>query len=92
MKSKKILAALGAAAALAWGSAQAAPDLAEGMPDIPGVIILEIQPGMLGGVSVDNAQDQALLGMLLLQLLSAMQGEGENIEVQFVAPPQGERI
>ena len=87
MKSK-LVAALVASAALLWGPAHAASDLADPQAQDPGVIILELQPGAEGA----SEQDQAMLGMLLLQLLSAMQAEGDNVEVQPVAPPVGERI
>lgn len=84
MKSKRI-AALVACAGLAWGSAHAAPDAAELPPQPQEVIILELQ-------ETPTEQEQAILSMLLLQILSALQAEGQSVEVQFVAPPQGERI
>ena len=58
------------------------PQAAEENPE---VIILEMQPGA-------DANQQAMFAMLLLQLLSALQGEGESVDVQFVAPQSGERI
>ena len=86
MKSKRTVAALVASAGLLWGSAHAAPEAAQ--EQIPEIIILEMQP-MAPGAAMD---EQTLLGMLLLQLLSAMQAEGENVEIQFIAPQVGERI
>ena len=91
MMSKKAVAALAASVALMWGSAHAAPEAAE-IVEMPGVIILELQPMAPGETGVASEQEQALLAMLLMQLLGAMQAEGENLEVQFVVPPQGERI
>jgi hypothetical protein len=38
------------------------------------------------GVEPGSAQEQAILDMLLLQLLSALQAEGESIEVQLATP------
>ena len=84
MKSKRI-AALVACAGLTWGSAHAAPDAAELSPQPQEVIILELQ-------ETPTEQEQAILSMLLLQILTALQAEGQNVEVQFVAPQQGERI
>ena len=94
MMSRKVGAALAASVALMWGSAHAAPEAAEMPPaQVPEVIILELQPVAPGEATAESsAQEQAMLGMLLMQLLGAMQAEGENVEVQFVAPPSGERI
>ena len=39
-----------------------------------------------------SPQEQAILAMLLLQLLNAMQAEGDGIEVQLATPPQGQSI
>ena len=86
MKSNRVVAALVASAGLLWGSAQAAPEAAQ--EQIPEIIILEMQPMEPGAV----LDEQTLLGMLLLQLLSAMQAQGENVEIQFIAPQVGERI
>lgn len=85
MKSKQITAALAASLALAFGSAHAAPDPAE-TAEVP-VIILELTPASPDGQV--SEQEQAALTMLLMQLLGAMQAEGENVEVQFVKPTQG---
>jgi hypothetical protein len=85
MKSKRI-AALVACAVLTWGSAHAAPDGTEALPQQPQeIIILELQ-------ETPTQQEQAILSMLLMQILSALQAEGQNVEVQLVAPQQGERI
>ena len=89
MKSKHI-AALVASAGLIWGTAHAAPDIANIAPDQPEVIILELQP--MPGVQPGSEQEQAILGMLLLQLLNAMQAVGDGIEVQLATPPQGQSI
>lgn len=84
MKSKGI-AALVAGAGLIWGSAHAAPDPAE-LPLQPHeIIVLELQ-------ETPTEQEQAVLNMLLLQILSALQAEGENVEVQFIVPQQGQSI
>ena len=85
MKLKSI-AALLTAAGLAFSSAHAAPEAAESLVEVP-VLILELQPGE--GMS---EQDQAMFAMLLMQLLGGMQAEGDNIEVQFIAPQSGQRI
>jgi hypothetical protein len=84
MKSKGI-AALVACAGLIWGSAHAAPDAAELPPEPQEIIILELQ-------ETPTEQEQAILSMLLMQILTALQAEGQNVEVQFVVPAQGERI
>ena len=96
MRPKRAVAAIAAAVALAWGSAQAAPET-EGMVEVPGVIILEVQPPGPGEAPVAGTdQEQALMALLLLQLLGAMQGPenvGGNVEsVQPIAPPVGTRI
>jgi hypothetical protein len=87
MKSKRI-AALVACAGLVWGSAHAAPDGTETRPQQPReIIILELQ-------ETPTEQEQAVLNMLLMQILSALEAEGENVELQLVAPASmvGERI
>jgi len=92
MRPKRAVAAAVAAATLAWGSAQAAPET-EAMPEVPGVIILELQPPGPGEATAGTDQEQALLGLLLLQLLGAMHGESGNVDnVQPVAPAMGTRI
>ena len=87
----KSIAALVASAALVWGPAHAAPDAAESLAQQPGVIIFELQP-LAPDAQAGNEQEQAILAMLLLQLLTAMQSEGGNVEVQLIAPQTGERI
>jgi hypothetical protein len=84
MKSKTI-AALVACAGLAWGSAHAAPQTPEAVPEQHEVIILELQ-------EMPTEQEQAILSMLLMQIIAAMQAEGEAVEVQLVAPVQGDSI
>lgn len=97
MKSMRQVAAVLAAVGFTWGAAHAGPEAAEAMPEMP-VIILELQPiapGEAAGGELmvpGGEQEQMMLGMLLLQLLSAMQAEGENVEVQFAAPQEGQRI
>ena len=86
MKLKSIAAFL-TAAAFAFSSAHAAPEAAQGTVEVP-VIILELQPGAEGV----SEQDQAMFAMLLLQLLGGMHAEGDNIDVQFIAPQSGQRI
>ena len=92
MVSKKAVAAIAASVALLWGSAHAAPEAAE-INEMP-VIILELQPMMPDGTAAaaPSEQEQAMLGMLLLQLLGAMQAEGANVEVERVAPVVGQSI
>ncbi len=90
MKPKQTMAALVASTALLWGSAHAAPEALQGA-EIPDVIILELQP-MTPGVEPGSSQEQALMTMLLLQLLGAMQAEGENVDVQLVSPQAGQSI
>lgn len=87
MKLKKFSAAL-AGLSLLWGTAFAQSEPVQ-TPDAP-IIILELQPGQLqptdpaGGQSEVN--EQAMLGMLLMQLLSALQAEGDNAEIQLIVP------
>jgi hypothetical protein len=89
MMSMKTVAAIAAAAGLMWGSAHAAPETA---PQMSEVIILELPPMAPGEAVQGGDQEQALLGMLLLQLLGAMQAEGDMIEVQPPSSAQGQRI
>jgi hypothetical protein len=88
MKSK-FIAALVASAGLVWGTAHAAPDIANAPSEGP-VIVLELQP--IPGVEPGSEQEQAILSMLLMQLLSALQGEGESTEVEIVHPVAGQSI
>jgi hypothetical protein len=88
MKSK-FIAALVASAGLVWGTAHAAPDISNAPSEGP-VIVLELQP--IPGVEPGSEQEQALLNMLLLQLLSALQAEGESLEVPMVTPTVGQSI
>lgn len=106
MTSKHTIAAAVAALFLTWGTAHAGSEAVEGMqtqPEVtspntpaqagtehPGIIIFEIQRGEPGGEAA--AHEQMMLGMLLLQLLGALQAEGENGEVQVVQPQSGNRI
>ena len=93
MMSKKVFTAVVAAASLIWGSAHAAPEATEGAPgEMPGVIILELAPGMAG--QAGSEQEQAMMALLLLQLLGAMQVEGDPSQApQLIAPASsGDRI
>lgn len=98
MMSKSTIAALAAAAGLIWGSAHAAPEGTEQAPaELPGVIIFELTPtipgeGGAGSELGATEQEQAMMAMLLLQLMSVMQAEGDTIEVQQVAPSTEQRI
>jgi hypothetical protein len=94
MMSKKAFTAVVAAAGLIFGSAHAAPEATEGMPgEMPGVIILDLGPAAPGaGEATPSEQEQAMMTMLLLQLLGVMGNEGAPVEVQMVAPSPGERI
>jgi hypothetical protein len=94
MMSKKAFAAVVAAASLMWGSAHAAPEATEGAAgDMPGVIILELAPmGPGAGDSAASEQEQAMMTMLLLQLLGLMGPEGDPADVQLIAPTSGQRI
>jgi hypothetical protein len=89
MKSK-FTAALVASAGLAWGTAHAVPDIVNAPSGESPVIVLELQP--IPGVEPGSEQEQALLNMLLLQLLSALQAEGESVEIQPMTPTIGQRI
>jgi hypothetical protein len=64
------------------------------MPELPGVIILELVPRGPGEAAMAGSDhEQNLLGLLLLQLLGAIPGEGpEGVDVQLVVPPDGTRI
>lgn len=93
MRCKRI-AAMIAAAGLISGSARAAPESADQpTPDeAPGVIIFQLQPSEPGQEQNASEQEQAIMAMLLLQLLGAMEPQGEPAEVPIVAPSTGERI
>lgn len=67
MKPRHRIAALAVGATFLWGSAHASPETPEPVQEIP-VIILEVQPGPQGSTGTAE-QEQALLSMLLLQLL-----------------------
>jgi|SRR5688572_6455870 len=91
MKPKRTIAALAALAAgvaLIWGSAHAVPD-AEATQEVP-VIIIEVLPGAPAGPggAAASEQEQAIMSMLLLQLLmGGLQIEGESSDVQPIAAP-----
>jgi hypothetical protein len=83
MKLTKLPAAL-AGLSLLWGTAFAQSEPVQA-PELPGVIILELQP-VAPGDSEAAANEQAMLGMLLMQLLAALEAEGERPEIQLVVP------
>ena len=94
MMSKKAFAAVVAAAGLMFGPAHAAPEATEGaLGEMPGVIILELAPAVPGsGETAASEQEQAMMALLLLQLLGAIGAEGAPVEVQMITPALGERI
>ena len=89
MKSK-FIAALVASAGLVWGTAHSAPDVGNAPSEGTPIIVLEMQP--IPGIEPGSEQEQALLNMLLMQLLSAMQAEGQSVEVEVVQPVVGQAI
>lgn len=104
MRSKRLIAALAAGAGLMWASAHAADAPPVQAP--PGIIIFELQPApprtapegeppQASEPGAAQAQEQAMLSMLLLQLLSGMEGAagggGGAVEVQQL-PPDAQRI
>jgi hypothetical protein len=74
MKPRKIVAAL-AALSLAWSMAFAQSGPTE-TPEIPTIIILEIQPTQPGEHSQMPPIDQAMVETLLMQLLATLEAEG----------------
>lgn len=94
MLPKHTIAALVASAALIGGSALAAPDTTEAAQEAP-FIIIELMPGGPGepGAATASEQEQAIMSMLLLQLLMGLQIEGESPDVQSIAgPAKGQSI
>ena len=90
MLSKRTIAALAASAALIGGSALAAPDTPQAAQEAPFIIIELLPPdGASGpGAAIPSEQEQAIMTMLLLQLLmGGLQIEGENSQVQPIAGP-----
>ena len=95
MLPKHTIAALVASAALIGGSALAAPDTPEAAQGAPFFIIELLPPDGSGGPgsTAPSEQEQAIMGMLLLQLLMGLQTEGEGSEVQpIAAPTRGQSI
>ena len=87
MKPMRTIATLAASALLMWGSAQAAPEAPETGEGVP-VIILELAPQPGVGGAQPSEQEQAMMAMLLLQLLmGGLQIEGESPDVQPIAGP-----
>ena len=108
MRSKRWIAALAASAGVLWASAHAADEPpVQAPPGIPpGIIIFELQPAPPGTApegeppqaaepGAAQAQEQAMLSMLLLQLLAGMEGQAGGgsgaVEVQQ-RPPDAQRI
>lgn len=108
MKSKRLVAALAASAGLLWASAHAADEPpVQPTPALPpGIIIFELQPAdpavappegqppQAAEPGSAQAQEQAMLSMLLLQLLGGMEGHGSGggtVEMQRL-PPDAQRI
>ena len=91
MKSRRSIAALAVGAALLWGSAHAAPETPEPVQETP-VIIFELQP-LSPGVAGAADQEQALLSILLLQLLMGgvqVESGSGSAEPAVVTPKAGE--
>ena len=89
MLPKRTIAALVASAALTGGLALAAPDMPEAAQEAP-VIIIELLPpdGSAPGAAAPSEQEQAIMTMLLLQLLmGGLQIEAESPDVQPIAGP-----
>ena len=86
MKPRKILAAL-AALSLSWSTAFAQSGPTE-TPEIPSIIILEIQP--MPGEQGQMPLDQATLEMLLMQLLATLEAEGRLTQERQIIVPTSE--
>jgi hypothetical protein len=84
MKPNKISAAL-AGLSLIWGTAFAQSGPVEA-PEIPSIIILELEPMQPGQIGPLSEADHAMLGMLLMQLLATLEAEGNSQELQIVVP------
>ena len=84
MKLRKISAALAALSLLgSTAFAQSGPTEA---PETPS-IILELQPTQPGGAGLPSETEQAMIGMLLMQLLTTLEAEGSlPQELQIVVP------
>jgi hypothetical protein len=87
MKPRKILAAL-AALSLSWSTAFAQSGPTE-TPEIPSIIILEIQP-MQPGEQGQMPLDPATLEMLLMQLLATLEAEGRLPQERQIIVPTSE--
>ena len=86
MKPRKILAAL-AALSLSWSTAFAQSGPTE-TPEIPSIIILEIQP--MPGEQGQMPLDQATLEMLLMQILATLEAEGRLPQERQIIVPTSE--
>jgi hypothetical protein len=84
MKSKTMSAAL-AGLSLIWSTAFAQSGPTE-MPETPSIIILELEPMQPGAGGPLSEADQAMLGMLVMQLLATLEAEGNAQEPQIVVP------
>ena len=56
------------------------------VPEFPGAIIIELQPGETGD-SESAAAERALVQMLLMQLLANLGPEDDQQELEIVVPP-----
>ena len=95
MKPMRTIATLTASALLMWGSAQAAPEAPETGEGVP-VIILELAPQPGVGGAQPSEQEQAMMAMLLLQLLMGMEPQGGAPDgpapISAPKPAGGQRI
>jgi hypothetical protein len=87
MKPAKIAAAL-AALSLAWSTAFAQSGATE-TPEVPSIIILEIQP-LPGEPDQMPPIDQAAIEMLLMQLLATLEAEGSLPQDRHIVVPTAE--
>ena len=109
MKSKRILAALAASAGLLWATAHANDEARQAMPELPpGIIIFELQPAPQGAVpqgpmqgapesgqphAAQPSEQELIMSMLLMQLLSGMEGPPQGGAMEMPASePEGVRI
>ena len=85
MELKKISAALAALSLL--GSTAFAQSGPTETPEIPTIIILEMQPMQPGEAGQPSAAEKEMIGMLLMQLLATLEAEGSlPQELQIVVP------
>ena len=84
MRLKTLSAAL-AGLSLVWSTAFAQSGPIE-TPEMPSIIILELEPMQPGSSGLLSEVDQAMIGMLLMQLLSTLEVEGNLQEREIVVP------